>query len=135
MDAFTLTLTDDAGRSVHAAVTPAGDDLVIVIGGGERPHIGSLVLAQPRPSRNRPGEYTPSISVVTIPPHKEEPMARSVAEAVSGRTGRVVTVTAGVHDEAIDLAGIRGYLRLVERLAEELAERIPPMESVDSHAS
>jgi hypothetical protein len=129
MDPFTLTLTDEAGRSVHAWVTPVGDDIVIAIGGGERPHVGSLVLAQPRPSRSRPGEYTPSISVLTIPPHKEEPMARGVAEAVSRRTGRVVTVTAGVHDDAIDLAGIRGYLRLVERLAEELAERIPPLES------
>lgn len=135
MDSFTLELADDSGRRVRAAVTPAGEDLVIVIGGGQRPHVGSVVLAQPRRSRSRPGEFTPSVSVLTIPPHKEEPMARGVAEAVASATGRVVTATAGVHDDDLDADGIRSYLRLVERLAAELAERIPRLESDRSATS
>lgn len=56
--------------------------------------------------------------MLTIPPHKEEPIARSVAEGICRRQGRVTVVTAGVHDDGIDRAGIEVYLRLGDELAE-----------------
>ena len=109
----------DSERSLCAVVTVAGDDLVVVIGGGDRPHVGSTVIAQPC----GPGR-APSCSVVTIPPHKEEGIARNVAQRLCAAFDRVVVVTAGVHEDDLDRAGIDQYLDLAARLEERLVEEL-----------
>ena len=101
-----------------------GEDLVVAVGGGGRPHVGSVVLAQPGPSRSPGRTWSASCSVLTIPPHKEEPLARGIATSLAETLGRVAVVTAGVHDDGLDADGIACYLRLGEELAEELARRL-----------
>jgi len=101
-----------------ATVTRAGGDVVVCVGGGSRPHVGCVVLATATPSRTRPGRWTPSFSVLTIAPHKEEPIARTVAGRVAAEIGCTVVVSAGVHDDDLDGKGIATYLQLGERLAE-----------------
>ncbi len=117
--------SDGDGRSLTASVCLAGVDIVITVGGGARPHIGTVVLAQPHPSSPVPTErFSVSSSVLTIPPHKEEAIARPIAEAVCRTTGRVTVVTAGVHDDDLDRSGIESYLRLTQQMATELADRL-----------
>jgi hypothetical protein len=116
--AHSFTVHDPAsGRSLTAWVTELGQDLVVAVGGGERPHVGCVVLAQPAPARSGPAGWTASCSVLTIPPHKEEPIARGVAARLAAECGRVAVVCAGVHDDGLDRQGIEDYLRLGERLA------------------
>jgi len=110
----------ESGRRIGAAVTEVGDDLVVAIGGGERPHVGCVVLAQPAPSNVRAGAWSASCSVLTIPPHKEEQIARGIATRLAEALGRVTVVTAGIHDDHLDSDGIAIYLRLGEELAETL---------------
>jgi len=112
------------GRSLVAWVCHAGDDVVITIGGGTAPHVGAVVLAQPHPSQHNLKDASPSVSILTIPPHKEEPVARPIAEAVCRATGRVTVVTAGVHEDELDREGIETYLRLAGTMAAELAARL-----------
>jgi gallate decarboxylase subunit D len=112
-----------SGRSLTAWVREVGDDVVVAVGGGDRPHVGCVVLAVPTPGRGASG-FAPSSSVLTIPPHKEEPIARAVAECVCRRTGRVTVVTAGVHEDDIDRVGIMTYLRLGDELADAVAESL-----------
>ena len=64
-----------SGRELWAFVQEIGRDVVVTVGGGDRPHVGCVVLAVPNQGRD-----TPTVSVLTIPPHKEEPIARVVAE-------------------------------------------------------
>jgi len=113
-----------SGRVLEARIEIVGDDLVVAIGGGERPHVGCVVLAQPHPAKGRDAGWSASSSVLTIPPHKEEPIARGVAEKLAASLGRVTVVTAGVHDDNIDANGIATYLRLAEELAEKLVESL-----------
>lgn len=101
-----------------------GDDLVVAVGGGERPHVGCVVLATPYAAKRGPGTWSASCSVLTIPPHKEEPIARGIATKLASGLGRVAVVTAGVHDDAIDAEGIASYLRLGEDLAATLVARL-----------
>lgn len=111
-----FTVRDEpSGRLIEARVLSAGADPVIVVTGGDTPHIGSVVLAQPTRSR-------PSCSVLTIPPHREEPIARPIAEAVCRACGRPTVVTAGIHEDDIDSEGITTYLELAACMAEKLAE-------------
>ena len=119
-----VTVTDrETGRRLQAWVRRVGDDVVVAIGGGDRPHVGCVVLAVPSP-KGPAGDHTPSVSVLTIPPHKEEPIARPVAEALCRRLGGAIVVTAGVHETGIDRSGIEVYLRLGVDLAEAVAERL-----------
>ena len=106
-----------------AWVWEVGSDVVIAVGGGDRPHVGCVVLAVPSPKRGGDG-FAASSSVVTIPPHKEEPIARIVAETVCAVHGRVTVVTAGVHEDEIDREGIETYLRLGGELAELVARHL-----------
>ena len=115
---------DSSQRYLEARVEVMGEDLVVAVGGGERPHVGVVVLAQPLPSKKGPGEWSASCSVLTIPPHKEEPIARGIAVNLSKTLGRVTVVTAGVHDDNIDADGIATYLRLGEELAEKLGAQL-----------
>jgi hypothetical protein len=115
------------GRALTARVIEAGDDVVVVVTGGDRPHVGCVVLAVPTAGRGAAG-FAPTVSVLTIPPHKEEPIARGVAEAVCGELGRVVTVTAGVHEDGIDREGIETYLRLGRELAAAVVDRLRPVD-------
>lgn len=119
MESMQVVVEDrESGRRMEALVNLVGDDLVVVVGGGQRPHVGCVVLAQPMPSKASDRQWSVSCSVLTIPPHKEEPIARGVAVRLAEAFGRVTTVTAGVHDDNLDADGIAVYLRLGEELAE-----------------
>jgi hypothetical protein len=112
------------GRHLEATVQEVGEDLVVTVGGGQRPHVGCVVLAQPGPSR-RPGKtWSASCSVLTIPPHKEEPLARGIATRLAEALGRVTVVTAGVHDDHLDAEGVACYLRLGGELGEKLVRHL-----------
>ena len=113
-----------SGRCLEARAEIVGDDVVVAIGGGERPHVGCVVLAQPYPAKGRDPGWSASCSMLTIPPHKEEPIARGIAEKLAATLGRVTVVTAGVHEDAIDAEGIATYLRLAEELAEKLVNAL-----------
>jgi len=110
----------DGARRVRAWCRWVGEDLVVAVGGGERPHVGCVVLAQSRPSTREPGLLSVSSSVLTIPPHKEEPVARGIAERLARELGCTVVTTAGIHDDGLGAAGARGYLDLAGRLADDL---------------
>jgi hypothetical protein len=112
-----------SGRRLWASVQLLGDDVVVAVGGGDRPHVGCVVLAVPVGDGERSGA-SPSVSLLTIPPHKEEPIARAVATEVCRRHGRVTVVAAGVHEDRLDRAGIETYLRLGKQLARAVADRI-----------
>ena len=120
-----VRVEDEAsGRYLEAWVRFVGEDLVVVVGGGEQPHVGCVVLAQPYPSKKGGGEFSASSSVLTIPPHKEEAIARPIACRLAQSSGRVTVVTAGVHDDNLSGEGVACYLRLAEELAEVLADTV-----------
>lgn len=80
------------GRGRHrvwAEVIAAGEDLVVFIGGGERPHIGSLSLAS--------ADCVPLSAC--IPGHKDYVVSSRAAKRVTKETGRSCVVVAGLHVE------------------------------------
>ena len=129
----TVTVTDsESGKAITAWIRSVGEDFVVAVGGGERPHVGCVVLAVPVRSRTEPDSWSASCSVMTIPPHKEEPIARGVASHLAATSGRVTVVTAGVHDDNLDRSGVETYLRLGEELADEVARRMAAASSPEN---
>jgi len=111
-------------RRLWATATRAGADLVVAVGGGERPHVGCVVIAQPHAARSGPPRVRVTSSVVAIPPHREEALARPLAELLARELDAVVTVSAGVHDDDLSPEGVAAYLALGERLGRLLVRRL-----------
>jgi|GEM_PF-1932719 len=64
---------------------------------GGIPHVGATALAIPRPSLKDPARTSATSSVLTVTGHKDDVLARRLAESLAAGLNRVVSVTAGVH--------------------------------------
>lgn len=78
-----------------------GGDMVLILGGGERPHVGAVVLKVP-------GE---EVQTITSGTHKDHHVLVPLAEAASRRYGNVIVATGGVHIDHATPEDIRIILR------------------------
>ena len=81
--------------------TWVGDDLCITVSGGERPHIGSVAIAVPRPSLTGNGSMSCTSSVINLTMHKDEEIVRRIAEKACIKHGCTVVCTGGFHKDVI----------------------------------
>lgn len=99
-------------------VLKAGDDYNITILGGDKPHIGSSVLAVPRLSLTGDGSVSATSSVMNMVGHKDEQICRYVAEKICAKKNAVVLCSGGFHVDDISKDGIGEVLEAVKELAE-----------------
>jgi len=78
-------------------IQPVGEDILIVIRGGDRPHIGSCVLSVPRPSLADDKKISCTSSVLNLSGHKDENICRLVAESFCKKFNTTVICTGGFH--------------------------------------
>jgi hypothetical protein len=116
--------TPDSRYPVHALSLLIGDDLVICLWGGTGPHVGAVALAQPRPSIADHLATSSTCSVLTLLGHKEDVVAKLVAERVSADSNRNVVVAAGIHWDNIGEEAIDEVVQNCERLAERIAAAV-----------
>ena len=91
-------LSSEGGRyQIHATTMFMGDDLLVAIWGGTRPHIGAVAVALPRPSIADPQTISATSSVFTLLGHKEDTVVKMVSEHLSARLEKNVVVIAGIH--------------------------------------
>ncbi len=124
---FSVTITDD-DFGLEAHVRFVGEDLLVAVWGGDRPHIGAVAVAQPRPSLRPPhDEISASTSVICLLGHKEDVFARSAAESLAAALNRPVVVSAGMHWDQISCDGIArvedNARQLVVKIMQELSSR------------
>ena len=105
---------------VSAEVRLIGADLLVVITGGDRPHIGSAAVALPRASLRDRGVMSATSSVYNIPGHKDQVIAQRILEVLSSGLNRTVVAVAGFHLEGISEKGIKKVMENAERLAEKI---------------
>ena len=86
-----------AGITIEICEKAIGEDLVLTLSGGEKPHIGCVVQAVPRPSLSGDGTISVTSSVINLTGHKDEFLCRRLAENRCRETGKVVVCTGGVH--------------------------------------
>lgn len=99
-------------------VLKLGDDYNITISGGDKPHIGSSVLAIPRPSLTGDETISATSSVMNMLGHKDEQICRYLAEKVCINKNAVVLCSGGFHVDNISKDGINEVLKAVKELAE-----------------
>ena len=99
--------TKTGSFDIEAGVRQIGDDLLVAIWGGEKPHIGAVAVAQSRPSLKNPEDMSATASGICFPAHKEDELAKAVSEVLAAVLDTRVVVTAGIHWDNISEDGIR----------------------------
>lgn len=113
-----------ADHNIRAEALWIGPDLLVYIWGGEAPHIGAVAMAQPRPSLADSEKTSATASVFTYVGHKEDDLAKWAAEKISAALGAKVVVTAGIHWDDLDQAGIKSVLANSEQLVQLLIDQL-----------
>lgn len=121
--------TDKEGYNLEAFVKKIGQDLLVAMWGGVRPHIGAVAVAQPRPSLKDQSLRSSTASVFCYPGHKDDIVAKEAAEKISSALNTNVTVTAGIHWDDIDEEGIKAVRKNSRQLVAMIIEEITTQES------
>jgi len=120
-----------AGESrwrVEARAFCTAEGIVVLLTGGQRPHVGAVVLSLPRPSRAAPGRLSCTSTVLPLLGHKDDLVARPLAEELAVACGQAVVVVAGVHvDDATeeDIARLVANCRTAGATLIRQLERLP----------
>ncbi len=99
-----VSATAGSGRyRVEGRGVATGAGVVITLTGGERPHVGAVGLGIPRPSRRDPARTSATSSVLAVTGHRDDELAKPLAELAAARLGQEAVVVVGVHvDGATD---------------------------------
>lgn len=126
----TLTVTAGTGRyRIEVLTTLTAEGLVVQILGGERPHVGAVAIALPRPSLSSPGELRASTTVVPLYGHRDDEIARPAAEKLAVACAQPVVVVAGVHIEAATREEIELLVANVSEAVEGLTRLVAAEQS------
>ncbi|MBF9000952.1 MULTISPECIES: prenylated flavin chaperone LpdD [Vibrio] len=104
------------GIRVELTALPVGDDLVLVLSGGDKAHIGATAVAQPRPSLEDPEKISASTSVICVMGHKEDLLAHHVAQKTASALNCVVSANCGIHMDNASKEQIKIIQQLVSTL-------------------
>jgi len=116
--------TDEGEYDLSAHARMIGDDLLVAIWGGEKPHIGAVAAAESRPSTKDPDQTSATVSVFCYLMHKEDDIAKAAAKKLSTALDTKVVVTAGIHWDNLSADGIQRVNRNCEILVTTVQERI-----------
>jgi hypothetical protein len=119
-----LVATKEGEYDVEAHVRSLGEDLLVAISGGEKPHIGAVAVAQPRPSLKDPTVTSATASVFCYIGHKEDDLAKRAAEKLAASFKTRVVVTAGIHWDNLSEEGIQKVIRNSRALLDLITDRI-----------
>ncbi len=92
--------TYQAGEGRHKIkmlVTITDEGLVTQIFGGEKPHVGAMALSLPRPGLANPEKVSCNTVVVPLLGHKDDEVAKLVAEQIVKVWENPVVAVAGIH--------------------------------------
>ncbi|ATW27263.1 hypothetical protein [Candidatus Formimonas warabiya] len=95
MENFTIEAGEE-NHKVILSVSLTEQGISTLLTGGDRPHVGGMVLAVPRTSLTGSG-ISSDVWIVPVPGHKDVTAAEQVATVICRETGEVVAVTAGIH--------------------------------------
>lgn len=97
-------------------ISRIGEDYEITMQGGEKPHIGCVVLAVPRPSLEENGKRSSTSSVLNVTGHKDEVLCRYLAEQTAAKENAVTVCCGGFHMDHITKEQIKEVKQAVKEM-------------------
>ena len=115
---------------IHGFVQEVGNDLLVSVWGGTKPHIGAVGIAIPRPSLKDPKTWGATSSNFTFLGHKEDTLAKAVSERLAAGLKRNVVAVVGIHWDRLTLKEIKMIQGLVRKMPDQILKEMA--KSVDS---
>lgn len=84
-------------HQVQLLATLTGEGMILSLLGGEKPHVGAVVLSIPRPSLAQPNRLSCNSIVVPMLGHKDDEIAKPLAEELAKISAQPVAIVAGLH--------------------------------------
>ena len=119
---FTIK-TDTGAYDLTASARMIGQDLLVAIWGGEKPHIGAVAVAQPSPSLKDPHATSATASVICYVGHKEDELAKAASEILASALKTQVVVTAGIHWDNLDEEAIARIIKNSEIMVDMILQK------------
>lgn len=116
--------TNEGEYDLSAHVRLIGDDILVAIWGGEKPHIGAVAAAHSSPSMKDPKVMSTTASVLCYSGHKEDDLAKFAAKKLAAALDTKVVVTAGIHWDNLSAGGIQKVIRNSEDLVMSILRKI-----------
>ncbi len=123
MKSFKVEISKGPFR-IHGHVQEMGQDLLVSIWGGTKPHIGAVGVAIPRPSLRDPRKWSATSSNFTFIGHKEDILVKKISEKLASQLKRNVVVIAGIHWDDISNKEIKAVENLTEKLQSQILRRL-----------
>jgi putative cell wall-binding protein len=119
---FSIQTNEDA-YNLSASIRLIGENVLVAIWGGEKPHIGAVAAAQPRPSLKNPDVTSATASVICVVGPKEDELVKASAEILAAALNTPVVVTAGIHWDNLDERAIVRIIKNSEILVDMILEK------------
>jgi len=119
----TAFITASGGRGKYRIVAEArriGDDILVSVRGGTKPHIGSVAAALPRRSLRDPKRMSATSSVLNFSGHKDDIVSKLFSERIAARLGSNCIATAGIHIDNATAETIAVILRNCETACDRM---------------
>lgn len=122
-----MKITRNLSRSsISVESKNIGKDLVVLIYGGDSPHVGGAAIAYVAKSHYR-NALTTSVNVISLPGHKDYILAQSSAEKLASTLEKSIVVIAGVHIDNATHEQIDEVITTVNSMIDDLALQLKPM--------
>jgi len=114
------------GRRLSARAHFAGEDLCVLLTGGDSPHVGSVSLGIARKSLKGDGSGSATISTLNVTGHKDDVLGNMFARRLAAILGKTVCVACGVHCDNATAEDLKRIMRDARVLLEKLEAEILP---------
>ena len=109
---------------VKLVAIKSGEDLTVIISGGEKPHIGTIAVSIPRPSLKDSNKVSASTSVFTLTGHKEDELSKQIAESITKITKKVTVAIVGLHIEKATSKDIECLIQNTQKVVDKLRRKL-----------
>ncbi|HOR00878.1 MAG TPA: hypothetical protein PLJ35_18850 [Anaerolineae bacterium] len=109
---------------VEGTAIATGAGVTIHLSGGDRPHVGAVALGVPRPSLRDPARSSATVSVLTLTGHRDDELARPLAQLAAARLRQPVVVVVGVHVDGATPEDIARLSEHTSAAAESLLKQL-----------
>lgn len=117
-------LSIERGRiKIDVKVFLVGEDLCVIISGGDSPHIGCVTLSVPRPSLSDLDRNSATTSILNLLGHKDDEAAKYVSHTLSSKLNKNVVATCGVHVDNITAEEIHIVISLLKEVTDILIKK------------
>lgn len=100
--------------SLHLQFQFVGEDLSVLVYGGERAHIGCTVLSIPRPSLTGSKKTSCTSSVLNVTGHKDEIICRYLSEVIACKYNCTTVCSGGFHCDNLNSEQIQEIVDAVK---------------------